>query len=199
MIARRQRASPALWCITLCAPSLSQAHVDIKTIQLLAGTIHPWINANSALALLVVVLWLCQHVQSTDLTPFILISGGLTVGDAVGILVAASTDPLPIEILTLALALAVATAYLPARRLWLMVMTYTAVLGGWYAGCDAARDVTAPTLFLVGVLTGGFAIPLAAGVVLVDRRSTLLRTSLRVLGSWIAAINLILVALRFRA
>ena len=180
-------------------PGIAQAHVDAKSFQLIAGIVHPWINLDSGFSLAALVLWLCQAVKATDLVPFIMIAAGLVIGDAAGIFHGSSTEPLPIEIVTLVLALSVTLHYLPARRVWIAALTFAACLSGWYAGCDAARDITSPTLFLIGVLSGGLIIPLSAGALMAERTSAMLRVSMRVLGSWIAAIDLMLLALRLRA
>jgi hydrogenase/urease accessory protein HupE len=180
-------------------PAIAQAHVDAKSFQLIAGIVHPWINLDSGFTLVALVLWLCQAVKATDLIPFILIAAGLVTGDGVGIFLGTSTEPLPIEIVTLALALCVTLSYLPTRRVWIAVLTFAAFLSGCYAGCDAARDITSPTLFLVGVLSGGLIFPLSAGVLMAERTSVMLRVSVRILGSWIVAIDLMLLALRLRA
>jgi hydrogenase/urease accessory protein HupE len=180
-------------------PAIAQAHVDAKSFQLIAGIVHPWINLDSGFTLVALVLWLCQAVKATDLIPFILIAAGLVTGDGVGILLGTSTEPLPIQIVTLALALCVTLSYLPTRRTWIAVLTFAAFLSGCYAGCDAARDITSPTLFLVGVLSGGLIFPLSAGVLMAERTSVMLRVSVRILGSWIVAIDLMVLALRLRA
>jgi hydrogenase/urease accessory protein HupE len=180
-------------------PAIAQAHVDAKSFQLVAGVVHPWANLDSGFTLAALVLWLCQAVKATDLLPFILIAAGLVIGNGAGIFLARSTEPLPIELVTLALALSVTFRYLPARRVWIAGLTFAAFLSGWYAGCDAARDITSPTLFLIGVLSGGLIIPLSTAALMAERGSALLRVSARVLGSWIAAIDLMLLALRLKA
>jgi hydrogenase/urease accessory protein HupE len=180
-------------------PNIAQAHVDAKSFQLIAGVVHPWINLDSGFTLAALVLWLCQAVKATDLLPFILIAAGLVCGDGAGIFLAGSTEPLPIEIVTLALALSVTFRYLPARPVWIMGLTFAAFLSGWYAGCDAARDITSPTLFLIGVLSGGLIIPLSTAMLMAERRSAMLHVGARVLGSWIATIDLMLLALRLKA
>jgi hypothetical protein len=189
------RHATACLSIALLWSSQAEAHVGTQFVPLLAGALHPWLTPACAMVLIALVLWLCQHVQSTDLAPFGMLSACLTAGVGVGLSAPVSLPPWGTGLLALTLASCVSVAVRPRRPLWLGIVSASALLAGVVAGADAARDVSSPILFLAGIMAGSLVVPLTVALVLVDRPWSFVKVAVRIGGSWVAAIALIGMAL----
>jgi hydrogenase/urease accessory protein HupE len=198
MSCEAHRGTVLVLATALLSPA-AQAHVGVQTVELLAGALHPWINLESALALVALSLWLAQGTTSTDIKPFVTNGLCLAAGIAVGLFLRMPAPPWLIYCVALAAGVRVSLRVKPRPLPWLIAVGWTALLAGYYAGVDAAPDIKTPLVFLLGALAGSFVVPLSIAVVLGARRSRAVQTAIRILGSWIAAISLMMLALRFRA
>jgi hydrogenase/urease accessory protein HupE len=73
-----------------------------------------------------------------------------------------------------------------------------ALAAGYSAGVDAAADIRSPVFFVLGALVGSLVILLGFAALFVECDTPAVRVGLRILGSWIAAISLMLFALKLR-
>jgi hydrogenase/urease accessory protein HupE len=185
----------ALGIFVALAPSAAEAHVGVQTVELLAGALHPWINLESGLTLCALTLWMTQDARSTDTGRFI--SNGLCVsaGVAIGWFLRIPAPAWLIYLVALGGGACVSLHFQPRRLPWLITLGSMALLAGYYAGVDAAPDIKIPLLFTAGALAGGLVIPLGVAALIAERRSHSLQIGMRILGSWIAAISLMLLAL----
>ncbi len=181
-------------------PAAAQAHVGVQIVALIAGALHPWINLDSALLLTGLSLWLAQTATSTDNKYFVIVGLALTTGVAGGLFVQLAAPLWLIYGVALGAGLCVSFNFkprpIPWPIPWLIALGAAALLAGYYAGADAAADVAAPTMFLLGVLASGLVVPLSIAVLLGERRSRIMQIGIRILGSWLSAISLMLLALR---
>jgi hydrogenase/urease accessory protein HupE len=185
----------ALGLFVALTPAAAEAHVGVQTVELLSGALHPWLNLESGLTLCAVTLWMTQGARLTDLEPFICtgvcVSAGVGAGWWLEI-------PAPLWLIHLVALVAGGCASLdvvPRSLFRLAAPGSMALLAGYYAGVDAAPDIRTPMLFMGGALAGGLVIPLGFGALLAGRNSPWIRIGLRILGSWIVAICLMLLAL----
>jgi hydrogenase/urease accessory protein HupE len=192
------RLGTVLILVTTLLPTIAQAHVGVQTVDLLAGALHPWINLDSALLLIGLSLWLVQPATSTDIKPFVINGLALAAGVASGLFLRIPAPLWLIYCVALAAGLCVSLHVKQRSLPWLIALGWAALLAGYYAGVDAAADVKTPLVFLLGSLAGGFVVPLSIAVILGERRSGAVQIGMRILGSWIAAISLMLLALRLR-
>ena len=183
---------------TAILPTVAQAHVGVQAVELVAGALHPWINIESALVLAGLLLWLAQNATSTDNKPFVVHGLALAMGVAGGLFLRIPTPPWLIYSIALGSGLCVSCRLMPRPIPGLIAVGSAALLAGYYAGADAASDVKAPLVFLLGAMAGGFAIPLSIAVLLGERRSRTVQIGIRVLGSWLSAVSLMLFVLRLR-
>lgn len=179
-------------------PAVSQAHVSVQSAELLAGALHPWITPDSALVLVGLALWLAQNSAATELSPFVALALGLAAGVASGLFLPFVAPAWLVFFLALAAGLCVGTEVRPVAAIMLPTVGGVALMAGHYAGADAAADIKYPLAFLAGALAGGLVFPLTLVVLLPGRRPRVVQIGIRVLGSWLAAIALMLLALRLR-
>ncbi len=177
----------------------AHAHVGTQAVAVVAGALHPWLTPACALILAALVLWQCQIAASTDLAPFGWFAASLAAGVALGLLTPVNPTPSLADLLAVSLALCVTLAWRPPRALWYSTHVAAAMFAGIVAGADAAGEVESPTLFVAGVFAGGLVVPLTVALALVERSSPVAKIGMRVAGSWLAAIALIAMALRFAA
>ena len=179
-------------------PAVAQAHVGVETAELLAGGIHPWINPDSALVLAGCRCGWRRIPTATEIRPFIVLGFALAAG------VASWTgfhpgSPMWLPwILTLSVGLCLGAQWQPGLPTLLLSVGCAALAAGYYAGADAAADIKSPLAFVAGSLAGALVFPLAITMLLGERRSRVLHIGIRVVGSWLAAIGLMLLALRLR-
>ncbi len=179
-------------------PAVSQAHVSVQSVELLAGALHPWINPDSALVLVGLSLWLAQNAVATELRPFVVLAFALTAGVASGLRLDVFAPAWPVYLAALAVGLCVGLQWRPMPAFLLPGVGGLTLVAGYYAGADATPDIKTPFAFLAGALAGGLVFPLTLMVLLPSRRPRVVQIGIRVLGSWLAAIGLMLFALRFR-
>ena len=189
---------PLALCCLPWLPSLAGAHVSVQTTELIAGGLHPWINLDSALVLVGLTLWLAQSATSTELRPSLVMGLAVAAGMAGGLFSNAMPPPALISGIALLVGLGVALRLQPALFARAFTTGCLAAVAGYYAGIDAAPDVQSPLAFTAGALGGALVVPLAAGILLGERDSRVIRTGIRVIGSWLAAVGLMLCALRLR-
>lgn len=193
----RHSMSPRLWLLLLL-PGTAGAHVSVQTVELLAGGLHPWINLDSALVLAGLALWLSQSATSTELRPYLVMGVAVAAGMGGGLLSGATPPPALVSGIALLVGLAVALRLQPALFARMFTTGCLAAVAGYYAGIDAAPDVRSPLAFSAGALAGGMVVSLSAGILLGERQSRVIRTGVRIIGSWLAAVALMLCALRLR-
>jgi hydrogenase/urease accessory protein HupE len=179
-------------------PAAAQAHVAVETIELLAGALHPWINLDSALILVGLSLWLTQSATATEIRPFVVLGLALAAGVASGLVLRVNAPLWLISLMALAVGLCVGLQLKPILAIRTSSAGSLAAAAGYYAGIDAAPDVMSPLAFTAGALAGAFVLPLALMIVVGERRSRALQTGIRIIGSWLAAIGLMLFALRLQ-
>jgi hydrogenase/urease accessory protein HupE len=179
-------------------PPAAQAHVGVQTVELLAGALHPWINLESGLPLAGLSLWLAQAATLDDTRPFVITGLCISLGAALGWFVRVPAPPWLITCATLGIGLCL-TLRIKLRLLpWLTALALAASLAGYCAGVDAAPDIRTPLIFFLGVLAGGLVVPLTVAVALGGRGIRAIDIGIRILGSWLAAASLMLLALGMR-
>jgi len=73
-----------------------------------------------------------------------------------------------------------------------VAISAAALCAGFVAGADAAVDVRTPSNFVTGALAGGLVVPLTVASLLTGRATAAAHIGPRVVGSWIAAIGLVM-------
>lgn len=174
-------------------PELATAHV-VATTSMLAGALQPWVNVEASLLMIAVTIWLAQSARG-DTRPYGVTSVALVAGMIIG-LHSGAPSSLWMSGLTLCMGLTIAAALTIHARWRSYVPVLPAFSAGWWAGSDAAAQVTAAISFVFGAWVGGLVIPLLLGLPMGDQPSRALHISMRVIGSWIAAVGLIMLALR---
>ena len=184
---------------TVVAPTAVSAHMMFNSDEFYGGAAHPWINLESSLLLITACLWLVQWNRLGDPRPLIAFSTALISGTAVGALLHL---PLPPPVLGYSLVmlagLLVAGKLKIRRNASVSIVFVLCFYAGMTAGADAAVDVKSPLLFLSGVSIGAVLVPLIIAGMLVDRKSSLVIVGIRIVGSWVAAIGLMLLAFSLR-
>lgn len=184
--------------LVVLVPSAAVAHVGVQTIELLAGALHPWMNLESGLTLAALALWMAQGARSTDVAPFLGIALCVAAGVAIGDSLASPAPPWLIHLVALAAGSCVSLGFAPRSRFKVVACGAMALAAGYVAGVDAAADVRSPWFFAAGVFAGGLVVPLAVAALIVEREAGWIRIAVRILGSWIAAVSLMLLALKLR-
>ena len=180
------------------APAVAEAHVAVQTLELFAGALHPWMNLESGLTLSGLTLWLAQAARPTDLVPFVASGGCVLAGVALGLWMDVPGPP------PFAYGIALVAGSLPClnlkipRRAGLLALGSMASIAGYLAGVDAASDAQTPLYFLAGAFSGALVLPLSVAALVANCDWSPVRIGVRVLGSWISAISLMLLALTLR-
>ena len=167
-------------------------------MEFFGGMIHPWINLESALILFALSLWVAQWLEQGDLLPLGILAGGVSVGAGLGICLQLPPLPWVAFLLAMTCGLSVAANLSFHRTLAVAALMVVTLYAGYVAGVDAAPDVNKPLLFLGGVLVGGFVIPLFVVGGLANRKEKWIQIGIRIVGSWIAAVGLMLLALSMK-
>ena len=137
-----------------------------------------------------------QGARSTDVAPFISNGVCVSAGVAVGCWLRIPAPPWLIYLAALVAGGCVGLHFVPRPLPRLTALGSMAFLAGYFAGVDAAPDIKTPLFFTAGALAGGLVVPLGFGALVAGRNSRPLQIGLRILGSWIAAISLMLLALK---
>lgn len=192
------KAGAALTAVlVLVAAEPAWAHMQFQSAVFYGGMLHAWITPDSALLLVALSAW-ASLATDAELLPYVTLTLGLTAGVAAGLL-----GPVPVfqpvaGVVTVAVGLLLATQTRLSRAGGVGVTLVAAVVAGLAAGADAAGDVKESALFMAGEAIGAFVFPLAISGALMDRQTRLVVLGLRIVGSWIAAIGLILFAFRLK-
>jgi hydrogenase/urease accessory protein HupE len=195
--------SPAVSAIVIAiflalAPSVSTAHVGVQTVELLAGALHPWINLESGLVLCALTLWMTQCARSTDIAPFVVTSACVAAGVAIGWWLRVPEPSWLIYLVAFVAGGCVSCHFVLSPFGRLAIVGSMALLASYSAGVDAASDIKNPVFFIVGALVGSLVIFLSFAALIVEHDSRAVRVGFRILGSWVAAVSLMLFALKFR-
>jgi hypothetical protein len=195
--------SPALSAIVLSiflalAPFVSSAHVAVQTVELLAGALHPWINLESGLVLCALTLWMMQCARSTDIAPFVVTSGCVAGGVAIGWWLRVQEPSWLIYLVAFAAGGFVSCNLMLSPLARLATVGSMALLASYSAGVDAASDIKNPAFFIAGALVGSLVTFLSFAALFVEHDSRAVRVGIRILGSWVAAVSLMLFALKVR-
>lgn len=180
------------------APPVAEAHVAVQTLALLAGALHPWMNVESGLTLVGLTLWAVQGARRTELTPFVTFATCVAAGVALGLWINAPAPSLVAYLLALAAGLLTSLNWRVPPLIKLLMLGSMESLAGYLAGVDAAPDVLTPVYFAAGTFSGSLVVPLSVASLLAGRDWALVGIGLRVLGSWIGAISLMLLAPKLR-
>ena len=163
-----------------------------------SGLAHPFVAIEQFLALLAFGFLLGQQGRDQLRIPLLVLPLMLSAGLAPGITV----DYAQAILLGLALLMGVTVAAAPHVSTW-VVTTAAALLGG-IVGIDTdvpemiSVDPAATLAPYIGVFVGVFLIVMDAAALASVARKQVPRIAVRVVGSWIAAIALMVLALQFR-
>lgn len=180
-------------------PASASAHMLWNTHAFYGAAADPWVFLESSLLLVAVCLWLAQWIPLGEIKPFITFSAALIVGSGTGALL-----HLHLPLAAPGYGLAVLAGLLVAgnvkigRKASLASVLIFCFYAGLNAGSDAAVDVRDPFIFLCGVTLSATVIPVIITGLLVDRKSPLVNVGIRIVGSWVAAIGLMLLAFSLR-
>lgn len=198
-----RRAGPlgvAAWAAALAAaPGPAAAHlVGVEFGDFYAGALHLLSSVGYGAALLAIVL--CAALQPRDIGRWALVvtPPALLLGAVVGAFSGIDVTPLPIALAALTAALAASGLRAPLGVFGLCVAA-TAFAQGLDNGVAAFQAPVDWRLYAAGVaLAGGVAVALATAVGHVATSGRpLARLVARVVGSWIAALGLIIGAVAF--
>lgn len=192
--------SRAGWLVILVmAPGSAAAHGGLPGGGgLYSGAAHPFLALEQFLALLSLGLLMGQTTGTHVRLPILFLAAGLGVGLAAGVVL----DHASLTMLGLALVFGGLLA--AARPLPVMAMAVCAAVAGWVAGSDtdvpapASPDIVAAYAPFAGVFVGVFLICLNAAALSSVARRPVARIAIRVAGSWVAAIAVMVLALRLR-
>lgn len=185
--------------IAAVMPCAASAHMLWNTHEFYGAAADPWVFLESSLLLIAVCLWLVQWIPLGEIKPFIAFSAALIVGSGAGALLHLHL-PLtaPGYAMAMLAGLLVAGNVKIGRRASLASVLIFCFYAGLNAGSDAAVDVRDPFIFISGVTLSATVIPILITGLLVDRKSPLVNVGIRIVGSWVAAIGLMLVAFTVR-
>ena len=191
-------AAIALPLLLALLPTSAHAHLGIATNDLYGGMLHPLLHLASLLPMLALALWLscCDQAALWRLIPAYLIAA--VVGALAGW---AQPTLFNVEPLLIALAAIIGIATTVYRRLPLWSSLPIATLTGLLVAYDNVAKVSAalgsPWLFTVGMTLVMGLLVLHVTSLLYGRQQLWVRTGARVIGSWITAVALLMMALQF--
>jgi len=191
-------AAIALPLILALLPTSAHAHLGIATNDLYGGMLHPLLHLASLLPMLALALWLscCDQSALWRLIPTYLVAA--VIGALAGW---AQPQLLDAEPLLIGLAAIIGIATTVYRRLPLWSSLPVAALTGLLVGYDNVAKVSAelanPLLFIVGMTLVVGLLVLHITTLLYGRQQLWVRTGARVVGSWITAVALLMMALQF--
>lgn len=180
----------------LLAATPATGHVGFAANDLYAGLFHPLLHLSTLLPLLAAVLWLSLG-RPLGLSTRITV---LLVGVLVGALLAFNTGlqlPSAPALLLMAIglgALAALDRHLPTA-ISILLLGLLGVLEGYDNIGPDRGTIGDPLLYSAGLLLATGLVPLHSVPMLLGRKALWLRTGIRVLGSWIAAASLLVLAL----
>ncbi len=181
------------------------AHSPIQGIgNFYNGALHPIVSAPHLLALLALGLMVGQEVQRAAEgdrgrrveAPFIALLGALALGLAGHRLAGDPDTDLVLLALAVGLGLSVAAAWAPPRGLLLAVTAATGLAVAVASG-PSQLEGAARWTHLVGVLGVVMLVCAYVAVLVAAARLAWLRIAVRVVGSWLAAAALLVLALSF--
>jgi urease accessory protein len=180
-------------------PEVSEAHSPIPGIgAFYGGLLHPILVPPQLLLLLAVNLAVGSSGRTAARLGSIAIIVGLVVGLVFGSLL--HITPLSSRILLLA-ALACATAVILATTLSGSVAFVSSCFAGLLVGLDSAPEsepLGSSLLASAGTLIGGLLLTLIVLAISISLTRDWQRIGIRVLGSWIAAVAILVASLSFR-
>ena len=184
--------------LALCAaPAL--AHSPIKGIgNFYNGALHPFVSPAHLITLLALGLWLGQRGLQGAKRPLIALVLALACGLAAHRIAGDPDTDRVLLLLAASMGLAVAAAFAAPAS---VAMAFAAVAGLAVGVASGPQDVdgAARWALLAGTLLGAtFATGYAAAMVTLVRQAWL-RIAVRVMGSWLAAAALLVLALSFAA
>ena len=190
--------SAGLLLVLVAAPGQAAAHGGLRGGGgFYSGAAHPVLAIEQLLGLLALGLLLGQQGRSTAGVPLLALALTLCAG------LVAATATLRAEPMMLGLALLLGTCVAAAPRVAPWGLTIAAALTGATIGFGTDAPASEPDLVATiapyaGVFVGVFLIVLNAAAIASVARQPAFRIAVRVVGSWIAAIALMVLALRFR-
>jgi urease accessory protein len=180
----------------LAWPAPAAAHLGTDLGEFYAGLIHPFLHFDSALPLLAAALWIGQLAASSAWKGLVALAGGLCAGVVAGLLgLGGGAWSIALRLGALGLGGAVAARLRPPEPWVLAVLGAVGALLGGFAGFEVRADVTRPLLFGAGLLAGAGAGCVYVGGLLARFERFWVQVGVRVLGSWIAAVGLLVSAL----
>lgn len=192
-------AAAGLLVILMLVPEQVAAHGSLPGGGgFYAGALHPLLAIEHALAVLSLGLVVGSQTSDYSRSPVI----ALAIGLGSGLAVAMTVDNAEPALLGMSVAFGCALAAALPVPVW--VLSVMAGLTGWIVGSDtdlpqpAAPDAFTAFAPYAGVFVGVFLITLNAAAISSSALRPALRIAVRVLGSWIAAIALMVLALRLR-
>jgi len=200
---RRALAAGLLLCL---GATPAGAHSPIQGIgDFYNGALHPIVSPAHLLALLALGLLLGQDVQRAAAQarpgtrvelPFLALLAALVLGLAGHRLAGDPDTDLVLLALAVGLGLSVAAAWAPPR--WLqLVLTAATGLAVAVASGPTQLEGSARWIHLLGTLGGAMLVSSYVAVMVAAARLAWLRIAVRVVGSWLAAAALLVLALSF--
>lgn len=184
--------------VALLLPGSACAHLDIASNDLYAGMLHPLLHLASLLPMLALALWLscCDSTALWRLIPSYL--SAALIGAMTGWLQPELINAEPL-LIGLAALIGIATTIYRRLPLWtsLPVVILTGLLVGYDNIAKVSAELSDPLLFTVGMALVLGLLMLHVTTLLYAREQLWIRTGARVLGSWIAAVALLMMALQF--
>ncbi|MEN8174462.1 MAG: HupE/UreJ family protein [Pseudomonadota bacterium] len=179
-------------------PTAAWSHIGLAANDLYNGMLHPVLHLPTLLPIVVLALWLSQH-KGGHLAP--LVTAYMFWGIA-GAAVAWFQPDVPRAsemLLPLAVLLGILVAVKQAPPLWISAPLVALV--GWVEGfenvVEIAADLSDPLLYLAGLLLTLGLIPMHVTALLHGRRQLWIRTAARILGSWVATVAALVLALEW--
>jgi hydrogenase/urease accessory protein HupE len=179
-------------------PAVATAHLQFGAAEFYGAVVHPWINLESGLILFALCLWVAQWLSEESFLPFGAIVVPLAAAALVGVVLRPRLPPPAAYACMIGVGALVAVRFRPPLMAGITLAACASAYAGLVAGTDAAPDVAAPLTFAGGVALGAFVFPLLVIGLLLPSRNRIVDVGTRILGSWIAAIGLMLFALALR-
>lgn len=180
----------------LCITEAAMAHSPIKGLDsFYAGFLHPVFVPAHVLSLLVLGILIGQQAAKS-LQPVVIV---FLLAAAAGLVLAGAGQGYDVTPLLLGMAAAVGLLVALARPLPLPVSIVTALIVGVLIGIDSAQDELVGRARIAALLGSGVAVYLLVLYALVFTdyfsRHAWQRIGLRIVGSWVAAASLLVLAL----
>ncbi len=199
MLRCRSRGSllPSALLFILSFPATVRAHTPIKGLEgLAAGVLHPLTSPAHLLVLLALGLLFGQQLPLDLKTPFAVFVPGLTVALA---LTATGQDTMVYQPILVAIALCAAIPVAMEKAIPRLASRLLCLAAAFAIGLDSKPEPGSPGLLVQALLgTWGMVIFLLFDVAYYTSlaiRTRWVRIGVRVLGSWIIAISLLVLAL----